>query len=277
MLQALRATVKKPMVWYGKVLGILIGAILGRGWIGAVIGFLIGHQFDRRAEAGRLSAADPQVLRAAFFRATFQVMGHVAKADGRVSEQEIEAARAAMRRFALDETDVRRAIAFFTDGKRPDFELRETLEELRRLMGHRGDLRRMFLQIQLEAALQGNGLSPAARPVLHEICQALGLSALEFASLEAMLRMHAQASAGAEAQTPGATAARIADAYRVLGVQPSASNAELTRAYRRLVSRNHPDKLVANGLPESMVAAAHERTKQVLAAYELLRRHRGMK
>ena len=265
------------MGWYGKVLGALIGAMVGRGWIGAVIGFLIGHLYDRRLAAGQLGGADPQVLSAAFFRATFQVMGQVAKSDGRVSEQEIEAARAAMRRFSLGEADVRRAIAYFTDGKRPDFALRETLEELRRLIGRRGDLRRMFLQIQLEAALKGNGLTAAARPVFHEMCQALGVSALEFTSLEAMLRMRAQAGAGAEAQSPGAAAARIIDAYRVLGVQQSASDAELTRAYRRLVSRNHPDKLVANGLPESMVAAAHERTKQVLAAYELLKRHRGMK
>jgi DnaJ like chaperone protein len=277
MLQAPPATVKESMGWYGKVLGALFGAMVGRGWIGAVIGFLIGHLYDRQVAAGQLGRADPQVLSAAFFRATFQVMGQVAKSDGRVSEQEIEAARAAMRRFSLGEADVRRAIAYFTDGKRLDFALRETLEELRRLIGRRGDLRRMFLQIQLEAALKGNGLTAAARPVFHEMCQALGVSALEFTSLEAMLRMRAQAGAGAEAQSPGAAAARIIDAYRVLGVQQSASDAELTRAYRRLVSRNHPDKLVANGLPESMVAAAHERTKQVLAAYELLKRHRGMK
>ena len=277
MLQAPSAPVKESMGWYGKVLGALIGAILGRGWIGAVIGFLIGHQFDRHAAAGRLGGADPQVLSAAFFRATFQVMGQVAKSDGRVSEQEIEAARATMRRFSLGEADVRRAIAFFTDGKRSDFPMRETLEELRGLIGRRSVLRRMFLQIQLEAALHGNGLSPAARPVFHEICHALGISALEFASLEAMLRMRGQAGAATDAQSPGATAARIIDAYRVLGVEQSASDAEIMRAYRRLVSRNHPDKLVANGLPESMVAAAHERTKQVLAAYELLRRHRGMK
>jgi DnaJ like chaperone protein len=275
MLQAPPATVKEPMGWYGKVLGALIGAMVGRGWIGALIGFLIGHQFDRQFAAGQLGGTDPQVLSAAFFRATFQVMGQVAKSDGRVSEQEIEAARAAMRRFSLGEADVRRAIAYFTEGKQPDFALRATLDELRGLIGRRTDLRRMFLQIQLEAALQGNGLTPAARPVFHEICQALGVSALEFASLEAMLRMRAQA--GAEAQSPGAAAARIIDAYRVLGIEQSASDAELTRAYRRLVSRNHPDKLVANGLPESMVAAAHERTKQVLAAYELLKRHRGMK
>jgi len=277
MLQAPPAAVKESMGWYGKVLGALFGAMVGRGWIGAVIGFLIGHLYDRQLAAGQLGRADPQVLSAAFFRATFQVMGQVAKSDGRVSEQEIEAARAAMRRFSLGEADVRRAIAYFTDGKRPDFALHETLEELRRLIGRRGDLRRMFLQIQLEAALKGSGLTAAARPVFHEMCQALGVSALEFTSLEAMLRMRAQAGAGAEAQSPGAAAARIIDAYRVLGVQQSASDAELTRAYRRLVSRNHPDKLVANGLPESMVAAAHERTKQVLAAYELLKRHRGMK
>jgi DnaJ like chaperone protein len=277
MLQARPATVKESMIWYGKLLGALLGAIIGRGWLGALVGFLIGHQLDRQAAASQLQGADPQVLRAAFFRTTFQVMGHVAKSDGRVSEQEIEAARAAMRRFSLGEADVHRAIAYFTEGKRPDFALREALEELRRLIGRRGDLRRMFLQIQLEAALQGSGLAPASRPIFHDICQALGVSPLEFASLEAMLRMRAQAGAGAQPDSPGAAAARVADAYRVLGVDPSASNAELTRAYRRLVSRNHPDKLVANGLPESMIAAAHERTKQVLAAYELLKRHRGMK
>ena len=80
---------------------------------------------------------------------------------------------------------------------------------------------------------------------------------------------------------PGArrpeTAERLQAAYQVLGVAPTASNAEVTRAYRRLMSRNHPDKLVANGLPESMVAAAHERTQRILEAYELIKQHRGMR
>ena len=243
------------------MLGALIGRVVASGR--CRYRFLIGTisiVWSQPVSLRRLPAGAD----AAFFRATFQVMGQVAKSDGRVSEQEIEAARATMRRFSLGEADVRRAIAYFTDGKRPDFALRETLEEQRRLIGRRGDLRRMFLQIQLEAALQGNPQRPR-RPGFSEMCQCLGL-ALEFTSLEAMLRMRAQAGAGAETQSPGAAAARIIDAYRVLGVQQSASDAELTRAYRRLVSRNHPDKLVANGLPESMVAAAHERTKQVLAA-----------
>jgi DnaJ like chaperone protein len=80
-----------------------------------------------------------------------------------------------------------------------------------------------------------------------------------------------RASAGAR------SAARLADAYEVLGVPASASNAEVTRAFRKLMSQNHPDKLVAQGLPESLIAAAHERTQRILEAYETVKAHRGMK
>jgi DnaJ like chaperone protein len=107
------------------------------------------------------------------------------------------------------------------------------------------------------------------------MCAALGVSAIEFAALEAMLRMRSYAGG------PGATARpptdRLADAYQVLGVDAAASDADVTLAYRRLVSQNHPDKLVANGLPESMIEAAHERTRRILDAYEVVRNHRGMK
>jgi DnaJ like chaperone protein len=89
-----------------------------------------------------------------------------------------------------------------------------------------------------------------------------------------MLRMRGfAASAGAARSDTD----RLADAYQVLGVEPGARDAEVTLAYRRLVSQNHPDKLVANGLPQSMVEAAHERTRRILEAYEIIRKHRGMK
>ena len=83
------------------------------------------------------------------------------------------------------------------------------------------------------------------------------------------------------AQNPGARRpsepSRLSDAYQLLGVTPQDTDAEVRRAYRRLMSRNHPDKLVSSGLPESMVAAAQERTRQILSAYEIVKRHRGMK
>jgi DnaJ like chaperone protein len=279
VLQAHSPTVKETMGWYGKLIGAVLGAIIGRGLLGAIVGFVIGHQFDRKAagtsrpaRSGGVPSRDLQTL---FFRATFQVMGRVAKADGRVTEQEIEAARATMRRFSLSDADVQRAINLFTEGKSPDFELEDTLEAFRDASAGRADLRRLFVQIQLEAALQAGGITSPARAVFARMCSTLGISAIEFAALEAMLRMRGAAGATGAAARPAAD--RLADACQVLGVRPDASDADVTLAYRRLMSQNHPDKLVANGLPLSMVEAAHERTRQILEAYEVIRKHRGMK
>jgi DnaJ like chaperone protein len=279
VLQAHSPTVKETMGWYGKLIGAVLGAIIGRGLLGAIVGFVIGHQFDRKAagtsrpaRSGGVPSRDLQTL---FFRATFQVMGRIAKADGRVTEQEIEAARATMRRFSLSDADVQRAINLFTEGKSPDFALEDTLEAFRDASAGRADLRRLFVQIQLEAALQAGGITAPARAVFARMCSTLGISAIEFAALEAMLRMRGAAGATGAAARPAAD--RLADACQVLGVRPEASDADVTLAYRRLMSQNHPDKLVANGLPQSMVEAAHERTRQILEAYEVIRKHRGMK
>src|SRR5512139_1409098 len=150
VLQGPSPTVKETMGWYGKLIGAVLGAIIGRGLFGAIVGFLIGHQFDRKAAGARRAGAVPsRDLQVIFFRATFQVMGHVAKADGRVTEQEIDAARATMRRFSLSEADVRRAIDLFTEGKSADFPLEDTLGEFRAASAGREDLRRLFVQIQL--------------------------------------------------------------------------------------------------------------------------------
>jgi DnaJ like chaperone protein len=271
------------MSWYGKIIGAVLGAIIGRGMLGAIVGMLIGHQFDRRSASGQSTrstagtAARAAELRLVFFQATFQVMGHVAKADGRVTEQEIDAAREAMRRFSLTDADRSRAADLFTAGKRPDFALEGALSRLRVLAGGQPDLCRMFVQIQLEAALQGNGLNPASRAALARICSVLGVSALEFASLEAMLRMHGGAQRPAAGGAARSASARLTDAYEALGVSAQASDADVTLAYRRLMSQNHPDKLVAQGLPESMVTAAHERTQRILEAYETVKNHRGLK
>jgi DnaJ like chaperone protein len=280
--------------WYGKIIGAILGFIIGRGFLGAIIGLVLGHQFDlagkraalaRRNGTGRLPRGDTAQLRRVFFEATFHAMGHVAKSDGRVTELEIDAARDAMRRFSLTEADRLRAIELFSAGKQADFPLEDTLTHLRQLAGNQPDLYRLFVQIQLEAAIQGNGLGDRPRAVLQRICRVLGVSALEFASLEAMLRMHA----GSQGYGPGGrssaqgsgsgppSSARLADAYEVLGVPASSADAAVTKAFRRLMSQNHPDKLVAQGLPESMIAAAHERTQRILEAYELVKNHRGIK
>ncbi len=138
------------MRWTGKVVGGSIG-LMAFGPIGAAIGALVGHQFDNAVDDGeRLNGPEgaftPIETAEQFFLATFRVMGHLAKADGRVSEQEIAAARGVMTALRLDGHQVAAAINEFTRGKHSSFnvmdELRPPRPRLRRAAGPRTHLRR---------------------------------------------------------------------------------------------------------------------------------------
>ena len=264
------------MMWQGKALGAAVG-VFAAGPVGALFGMFIGHLFDVEAET-RLRGAQPREaaigVQEAFFRATFQTMGHVAKADGRVSEDEIRAARAMMTELRLGEHETRFAMELFTAGKAAQFPLDATLQQLYRACRNRPDLCRMFVQIQLQAALWGDGINGAARRVLSRVANALDVSAYEMVQMEALLRMQQSARQANESR---AGVDRVAQAYEVLGVQASHSDADIKKAYRRLMNQNHPDKLHAKGLPESMMKMAEEKTRQIRAAYEVLCEARGMK
>ena len=179
-----------------------------------------------------------------------------------------------MQQLRLTPEQVQMAIRFFGEGKQPQFDMAGTVAELRRVCGRRLDLLRMFMEMQLRAALFGNNLSGPARAQLQRVAQTLGISGIELAHLEAVLRLQ-QGYARTPAGVPPAN--KLADAYRVLEVTATVSNAEVVKAYRRQMSRHHPDKLVANGLPESMMEIAKQRTQQIREAYETVCEHRGIK
>jgi DnaJ like chaperone protein len=268
------------MKWIGKLVGGILG-MLTLGPVGAALGVLLGHQFDEHSgeEPGVDGVpGDVAAIGERFFRATFRVMGCLAKADGRVSEQEIVAARAVMDELRLDAAQVAAAIALFTAGKQADFDLAAELAALRRACGGRRDVLRVFLEIQVRAALAGNNMEGPVRPLLARIAAAVRISALELAQIEAVLRIR-RGAFRAESARAGGAAARdqsLEQAYRVLETGPGASDAEVVKAYRRQLHRHHPDKLKANGLPESMLGHAKQRTQQIIEAYELIRERRGM-
>jgi DnaJ like chaperone protein len=265
------------MGWTGKVIGGLIGLVGGP--IGVALGALLGHQYDVAEEESRRqqqsgAGLDPTLVGEHFFRSTFRVMGHIAKADGRVSEREIEAARGVMAELRLQPPQVQAAIRFFTAGKEAGFNLNEELASLARACAGRPDLVRIFLEIQVRAALAGNNLEGPARALVGRVAARLGISMIEFAQIEAVLRIR---RGSFRHHVPVRdTAAQIEQAYKVLEVSPQASNDEVSRAYRRQLSRHHPDKLKANGLPESMIEHAKERTQQIIEAWELIKERRGI-
>lgn len=274
------------MKWTGKVFGGVFGLMLG-GPFGAALGAVAGHVFDEKSDAdGDAPARSGPGLSQAevaerFFRATFEVMGHVAKADGRVSEREIDAARAVMSDFRLTRPQVDAAIAHFSRGKGQPFDLSRAIYDLRRACADRPDLLRIFLEIQLRASIAGSDLAGPARPLLTRIAGMLGVSGLEFAHLEAVLRLRQGSARGGQgrSQQNGAApdAGRLEDAYEVLEVAATVTDEEVVKAYRRQLSRHHPDKLKANGLPESMLEHAKQRTQQIIEAYEAIRAARGMR
>jgi len=256
------------MQWYGKALGGIIGLVVA-GPLGSLVGVLLGHQIDQGGGAflrgGRREST--RAISQLFFDVTFEVMGRVAKIDGRVSEDEVRAARAIMHGMRLTPAQVDDAIERFTRGKRDDYPLAERLDALDRQLGG-GDLARAFVQLQLQAALGAGPVGAEKRQLLWHVASTLHVSRAELAQIEAFVRAHGEHAAHAES---------LDDAYRVLGVGADASDDEVKKAYRRLMNQHHPDKLIARGLPESMIGVAEQKTHEVRAAYERVKAQRGFK
>ena len=266
------------MSWWGKAMGGAFGFLLG-GPLGALLGAALGHKLDQKTDggAGLGIGFDPgaqQRVQAVFFMATFSAMGHVAKADGRVSEDEIEMARTVMARLGLNSQLRQAAMRLFNQGKQADFPLDDVLLQFKRECRQRRTLLQLFMEFLVMAAYADGTMHAAERRILLHINAQLGFSAAEFENLESMVRAGRRFDQGhrPRAQRPQTS---LADACAVLNVSPHAGDEEVKKAYRRLLSQHHPDKLVAKGLPEEMMKLASERTHQIRSAYEQIRRHRG--
>ena len=263
------------MSWWGKVIGGGLGYAMG-GYFGALLGAVLGHQLDRGAadmESDEDYSPGSQVrVQTAFFTATFSVLGHIAKVDGRVSEHEIEFARDVMRHFALSEAQKQAAIGLFNEGKSAAFSLERTLQSLKQECGRRRHLLQTFFEIQIQSVMADGNLHPDERALLERIGRGLGFDA---ASIQALLAQIAGAARFHQAQSEHNETAQLAAAYKVLGVAETVDDETLKRTYRKLMAQHHPDKLVAQGLPEEMMKEATERAQQIQQAYQLIRRQRG--
>jgi DnaJ like chaperone protein len=262
------------MSWWGKLLGGTFGFMLG-GPLGALLGASLGHNFDRGM--GRLQddghyggGADVERIQSAFFTTTFSMMGYLAKADGVVTQDEIALAESVMRQMRLDPAQKKVAISLFNQGKDDGFPAGQVLQQFRTECHRRSNLLQMFLEILIATALADGKLNPNERRILQETAQSIGYSSAEF--LHILQRQ--QAGAHMHTQRPDSASA-LKDAYASLGVASSATDDDVKKAYRRLMNQHHPDKLVAKGLPEEMMALAHKKTMEIKEAYELIRKSRA--
>ncbi|MGB6294145.1 MULTISPECIES: co-chaperone DjlA [unclassified Vibrio] len=281
---------------FGKILGAFFGFLFG-GPFGAFFGLFLGHQFDkarRLNQAGfktsSFGSGPSQTERQdEFFKAAFAVMGHVAKAKGQVTKEEIQLATIMMERMNLHGEQRKAAQDAFREGKESGFPLEEVLERVRLSTGGRFDLLQFFLELQISAAFADGDIHPSERNVLHKIARSLGFSSDQ---LERRLRMQEAAfrfqqggNFGGQQQgyqqsgqwQQAAQAERLTDAYDVLGVSKDADAKEIKRAYRKLMNEHHPDKLMAKGLPPEMMNVAKEKSQEIQNAYDLIKKEKGFK
>jgi DnaJ like chaperone protein len=247
------------------IIGAIIGALAG-GVPGLLIGGFIGYSAGvvlRRSVVGGLRVVQSQLI-----DSTFAVMGALCKADKVVTRDEINAVEQVFRMLKLQGEQREKAKAAFNRGKQADFDLDAAVDQFERISRGRGPLLQLFLQLQCMAIAADGHIDAAEHAMLVRIARRLGLSEADVSQLEALLR----AGTGGPSAAGGKPAQdRLADAYLALGVSAETSAAEIKRAYRKLISKNHPDKLAARGLPESMRAVAEERSREINSAYDLIK------
>lgn len=265
--------------WWGKLAGGFLGYIMARSPVGALFGILIGNFFDRGLanHFSRLNSSWHQEtskqVQQVFFEATFTIMGHVAKADGRVTENEIAMARQMMNELRLSRQQKQLAKTYFNAGKNPGYDLAPLLDSLMDACRENTGLLKLFMDIQYRYA-QVDGMSITKIRLLDTIFHHMGFSPLHqqyrfYEDLGNGWRQHTRQNTNSgRQQKQSVSSFGLTEAYALLEVKPSASKQEVKRAWRRMISKNHPDKLIAQGLPEKVIKQANDKTQSITKAYE---------
>lgn len=273
--------------WWGKLLGGIFGYLIG-GSAGAFFGVLIGNFFDKGFASHYSNpywiyqSEKNKGLKIIFLNATFSVMGHVAKADGRISEQEIEVAQLIMHEMNLNKEQIKQAKILFSEGKRNSFHLIAALDELKKASKENRLLLKLFLDIQYKAAL-ADELTKKIN-VLDIIFTQLDFTLFhkqyrfyehfdyQYESQEKSQYSKNHSSSSQRYQSPHN---KLEYAYALLEVSQNANKQEIKRAYRRLINRNHPDKLIARGSSEEEIKIANDKTQKIVKAYDLICKNKG--
>ena len=282
----------------GKLFGGAFGFMVG-GPLGALLGAAVGHNFDQNQQNQQKTAGPESVghdhARNLFLATVFQLMGYVAKADGRVSELEIAAARIIMDHLHLNVGQRQSAMDCFTEGKQPEFAVEAAIAHFQHACREHPAMLQQLLELLLNVAYADGGLHPHTHTRLLYVADRMGIHRLQFETLHTLFRAQRWAhqskangfsgsggssSGHGEYQThsrrPTTVVNSLSQAYTVLGLKREASPDEIKLAYRRLVKQHHPDKLACKDVSSAELARATERTREITAAYDRIREARGL-
>lgn len=258
-----------------KLIGLLIGFFSAEGFLWTIfamlLGLFLGSIADRIIAFG-IGAINPlknAYRQIVFLDTLFTLMGKMAKVDGHISQSEIDHVEAFMARMKMSETHRQQAINKFKRGADPDFDIAQCCQRFNAACGQTHDLKRALLTTLIVFAHADGRLDPAEKTLLIDISQRLGYNEQEFQNIFDMA-VNQSHFAGEQIITEDA----LEDAYKALGVNEQSTDAEIKKAYRKLMSRNHPDKLMGQGMPKEMIDMATEQSKEIQKAYDLIKKFR---
>ncbi|ESQ11994.1 MAG: DnaJ domain-containing protein [Thiohalocapsa sp. PB-PSB1] len=256
--------------WWGKLSAGLIGWLLGGPLVG-LLGVGLGHNLDReiaglaRAWLHPGSRSERHRRKLVLLTTELSLAGALARAGKLAPSARADAFGALCRQLGLPHGLQDTARALFDDGLRADFPLTAVVNDFRRTFHRRVDVRYLLLEYLLSFIQQSGQPNPAQRALLIDIAQRLNIS-------EARLSAFAQGRHARQSRQPGpGYSMEIAEALAMLEVPAWASQQEIKQAYRRQMSRHHPDKLNHQNLPPERLAEAAARTDRIRKAYETLR------
>ena len=237
------------MVW-GKVIGAMVGLGFGHGFLGMVAGVIVGHWVDTRL-GRRPPAVNASQRQQVFTAAVTALAAKLAKADGVVSRQEVDAFKA---QFSIPASLAASVGALYDDAKRDAAGYEVPARNLATTFAKEPFLLVEVLAALYRIALVDGPMHPAEQAFLDRVAVIFGLSPRPFAE-----------TAVVPANDP----------YVVLGVGRATPMADIKAAWRRLTREHHPDTLTAKGLPSEYVEMATRKMATINAAYDSIRAERG--
>lgn len=245
---------------------------------------------------------------------TFSFMGYIARGAGRINEEHIGSAYSVMEMMRLDENARKTAMTAFNAGKQPDFNIDAKVAELKAIIGDNDAFVDYILEIQIQVALSDGVLAKKEHDRLIILAASLGVSVQSMERLitirySEMMFSQRFRNSGYDYQQSSqenyqndrnssyesgygkgnsedesrsyngnySSQSKLDAAYKVLGIEKSASDDEVKKAHRRLMLKYHPDRLASQGLTEEMIRMYTEKAKDIQAAFDTIKKERGFK
>ena len=261
----------------GKIIGMIIGLNISSGFLGLILGLYLGHQFDlsRRAPWTRSQRSSTNKI---FIKTLFTLLGKISKADGRVSEDEVQQTETLISRMRMSADARKEAIRFFKHGANSNQSIEKIMHDFVRTCDRYNNLKVQLLQCLLILALADNDLHTKEREILNSVAGYLRISSFDLERLIQMMsaqtrfNYHNNFGTGCSKTSDS----QLKDAYEILGVSENDSEKTIKTTYRKLISENHPDKLIGQGMPEDLINMATDKTQKIQSAFELIKNNRNL-